>query len=93
MVQLFLNHMQQAEAGSTSPEVSMRSKTLLEKISKKNGKTAFLVACYYKSHAVAELMVKAGANLKAVDKDGNTAIILACLFEEGVSLIFKVTSR
>lgn len=47
-------------------------------IEKKNesGDTALLVACRKRGCANIELLVEAGADLKATDKEGNTAVIL-----------------
>ena len=42
-----------------------------------DGMTAFLVACQMKDCTVIELLVQAGADTNAVDKEGNTAIIFA----------------
>ena len=50
--------------------------SLLE-IQNEHGHTALLIACHQKNYAVVELLVVAGANIKAVDFDGNTALILA----------------
>ena len=63
------------------------------------GMTALLLACQTKDCAIIELLVKAGANLKAVDADGRTAIILAASSpeedqiptEEGSPNIFEVS--
>ncbi len=41
------------------------------------GKTALLMACQLKDYASIELLVEAGADINAVDIEGNTAIILA----------------
>ena len=47
-------------------------------IEKRNesGDTALLIACRKKSCANIELLVEAGADLDATDKEGNTAVIL-----------------
>ena len=42
-----------------------------------NGETALLIACRNKDFALVEVLVEYGADVKAVDKDGNTAILLA----------------
>lgn len=48
---------------------------LLE-IKNESGKTALLIACQMKNCALIELLVEAGADLKAVDQDKHTAIYL-----------------
>ena len=55
------------------------SDQLNEHINNRNddGMTAFLVACQMKDCTVIELLVEAGADTNAVDKEGNTAIIFA----------------
>ena len=40
-----------------------------------SGSTALLMACRRKSIAIIELLVEAGANVKSVDEEGNSAII------------------
>ena len=42
-----------------------------------SGKTAILISCQNKDYALVEFLVEAGADLRAVDQDGNSAIILA----------------
>ncbi len=42
-----------------------------------NGKTALLIACQNKDYSIVELLIEAGANVKAVDQDGNTSILLS----------------
>jgi len=42
-----------------------------------SGQTALMVACQKKDYATIELLVEAGADVNAVDEEGNTAIILA----------------
>lgn len=42
-----------------------------------SGKTALLIACKNKDYSIIDLLIEAGANVKAVDKDGNTTILLA----------------
>ncbi len=41
------------------------------------GYTALLIACLQKDCAIAELLLESGADAKALDQDGNTAILLA----------------
>lgn len=41
------------------------------------GMTALLIACKKKDSALIEFLIEAGANSKAVDEDGRTAIVLA----------------
>jgi len=41
------------------------------------GYTALLIACLQKDYAIAELLIESGADAKALDQDGNTAILLA----------------
>ena len=43
----------------------------------KSGETALLIACKNKDYSIVDLLIGAGANVKAVDKDGNTTILLA----------------
>ena len=59
--------------------VSNLGSSLLE-IQNKHGHSALLIACHQKNYAVVELLVEAGANIQAVDFDGNTALILAVSF-------------
>lgn len=40
------------------------------------GLTAFLLACWKRDNAIIELLAEAGADVKALDRSGNTAIIL-----------------
>ncbi len=62
------------------------------------GKTALLMACQKKNFALIELLVNAGADVNAVDQDGNTAILLVacCPFKDAIPCkdvspaIFKV---
>lgn len=42
-----------------------------------SGMTPFLVACRMRDYVAMELLIKAGANLSAVDFKGNNAIILS----------------
>ena len=42
-----------------------------------NGSTALLIACRNKDYGTVELLVEAGADVRALDQDGNTAILLA----------------
>ena len=61
---------------------SSHSKWLMDKLlgTKTNIKTEaspLMYACFKKSCPIIELLVDAGADLKAVDNDGNTPIILA----------------
>ena len=63
-----------------------------------NGETSLLIACRNKNFALVELLVESGADVKAVDKDGNTAILLAAFstapddipHKENSPSIFKV---
>jgi len=41
------------------------------------GKTALLVACQQMDRAAIELLIEAGANVNAVDINGNTAAMIA----------------
>ena len=41
-----------------------------------DGRTALLLACQKKNCAAIELLVEAGADIMAVDNEGNTALIL-----------------
>ncbi len=41
------------------------------------GKTALLISCQNKDYSIVELLVEAGADVKAADLDGNTAILLS----------------
>ncbi len=49
---------------------------LLESKTKLTSLTAFLVSCLLKDHALIEMLVDAGTDLKASDLKGNTAISL-----------------
>ena len=42
-----------------------------------NGATALLIACHNKDYSLVELLVESGADVKATDLNGNTAILLA----------------
>lgn len=42
----------------------------------KSGLTAFLVSCYQKDFGLMELLLDAGADVTAVDRDGNSAIVM-----------------
>lgn len=42
-----------------------------------SGATALLIACKDKDYAMIELLVDSGADVKAVDQNGNTAILLS----------------
>ena len=50
---------------------------LLKKRTVKSKKTPLLLSCSKMSYPIVELLVNAGADLKAVDENGNTAAILA----------------
>lgn len=65
-----------------SPSASDLLKRFLE-TTNVHGKTALHHACYSKSCSIIELLVDAGADLNAVDNDGNTAIMLAALSGPG----------
>ena len=41
------------------------------------GDTALLMACINKDYAIIELLIESGADAKALDQDGNTAVLLA----------------
>ena len=49
---------------------------LLESKTNLTSPTAFLTSCLLKDHALIELLVDAGTDVKAADLDGNTAISL-----------------
>lgn len=42
-----------------------------------SGKTALLIACQKKDSSLIELLVQAGADINAIDHDGNSAVLLA----------------
>ncbi len=42
-----------------------------------DGRTPFLVACCRKDYITMDLLIKAGADISALDKKGNDAIMLA----------------
>ena len=50
--------------------------TFLETTSN-SGHTAIQLACWFKSCAIIELLVEAKSDLKALDQEGNTAIMIA----------------
>ena len=57
------------DGSSAIPAGLLESKTKLKR-------TVFLVSCLLKDHALIELLVDAGTDVKAADLDGNTAISL-----------------
>ncbi len=58
----------------------------------KSGVTALLMASYRKDLASIELLVKAGANVKAVDEDDNTAVLLASSSADDYRIPIKESS-
>jgi len=63
------------------PNGSLSLTNLLEEVNTLNF-TAFQLACLNKSCSIIELLVDAGADVKVVDKDGNTAIMIAASGQE-----------
>ncbi len=61
---------------SASPGLSLSTQKLLE-AKDKSGLTALLISCREKDHSTIELLVESGADVQAVDVDGNTALMLA----------------
>ncbi len=57
-----------------------------------SGKTAILISCQNKDYALVEFLVEAGADLRAVDQDGNSAIILAASSTAEDETLSKVLS-
>ena len=55
---------------------SLLSSKLLE-AKNEYGTTSLLIACLNRDYAVIELLVESGADVKAVDPDGNTSILLS----------------
>lgn len=55
---------------ASSPFIDARDKSEL---------TPLMLACYKNNYALVELLVRAGADVKAVDKDGDTPIIMTAI--------------
>ena len=60
------------------PDGSFLLDRLLD-VKNESNRTALLVACNLKNSPLIELLAEAGANCKALDKQGNTAILLAAI--------------
>ena len=75
MVQLLINH-QIVDVIKPGGKLPNGLEKLLE-AKNNDGMTALLIASQKKNCALIEILIKDGASLKAVDKDGRTSIILA----------------
>ena len=65
--------------------------SLLE-MTNESEKTALLIACEKKDYGIIELLVEAGADLKASDADGNSAILLAAFSNVPDAIPCKILS-
>ena len=111
MVKLLLNHLKpQSELSpaidgrtTTSEEESIRQRNLeiFLETKVKFGLTALMIACIKKDYATVDLLIEAGANVKAIDSNGSTALMFAVSSsfaeiiapsKEWAPSIFKVTS-